>query len=131
MSFLRNASKNQLKRSVSCVCFSRHVWQNPNHVVKDIELQLTYRTFSRTSCLAKKKSDYYAELGVAKESTALEIKHAYYELSKKFHPDRNKGSNEAAMRFRDIKEAYEVLGNHSKRRRYDKGQHFPILINNK
>lgn len=78
------------------------------------------RSFSRSTYLAK-KDDFYADLEIQKTATALEIKNAYYELSKKYHPDKNKGSEKAAVRFRQITEAYEVLGNHGKRKRYDKG----------
>ena len=53
----------------------------------------------------------------------LQIKIAYYDLSKRYHPDQYKGEEDAACIFREITEAYEVLGNLQKRRMYDKGVH--------
>lgn len=118
MSFLRNSTKIQLNRSVSCICFPLN--HDSNHMIKDISSRPAIRTFSKSSCLGKKE-DFYADLEITKTATALDIKNAYYKLSKKYHPDKNKGSDEAATRFRQISEAYEVLGNHGKRKRYDKG----------
>ncbi len=62
--------------------------------------------------------DYYDVLGVRKDASAEEIKKAYRELALKYHPDRNK-SKEAEATFKGINEAYAVLGNEEKRRRYD------------
>ncbi|KAF4516872.1 hypothetical protein B566_EDAN014364 [Ephemera danica] len=64
---------------------------------------------------------YYDALGVTPSATQEDIKNAYYKLSKLYHPDRNKGSEEAAKHFRTINAAYEILGNFKKRRMYDKG----------
>jgi curved DNA-binding protein len=63
--------------------------------------------------------DYYATLGVAKTATAREIKQAYRKLARKFHPDVNPGDKKAEARFKDINEAYEVLGDSDKRKKYD------------
>ncbi|KAM8704574.1 hypothetical protein ACLKA7_009085 [Drosophila subpalustris] len=65
--------------------------------------------------------NYYDDLGISKRSTQNEIKAAYYKLSMAYHPDRNKGSETAAKKFREINQAYEVLGNYRLRRLYDKG----------
>ena len=54
------------------------------------------------------KEDYYKTLGVPRNASQKEIKKAYYELAKKYHPDRNKGDSEAAKKFTEIGEAYEV-----------------------
>lgn len=130
MSLLRNIRKNQMKRSVLCVCLCRCVWQNTNHMAIGIKNQPSYRNFNQTNyLLAKKTSDHYKALGVSKRATAQEIKDAYYELSKRYHPDKNKDSDLASERFRDIKEAYEVLGNHGKKRLYDRGDYyFPYIF---
>lgn len=64
----------------------------------------------------------YARLGLSRSATQKEIKKAYYKLSKQYHPDRNDGCSDSAQKFRDITEAYEVLGNQSKRTEYDKGE---------
>lgn len=129
MSFLRNVPKNQLKRSVSCVCFCRCVWQNSINIAIGIKYQPLYRKLHHTSYLAKSTSDYYKALGVSRRATAQEIKDAYYELSKRYHPDKNRDSDMALERFREIKEAYEVLGNHGKKRKYDRGDYFHIFSN--
>jgi DnaJ-class molecular chaperone len=63
--------------------------------------------------------DYYATLGVAKTATEKEIKQAYRKLARKFHPDVNPGDKAAEAKFKEINEAYEVLGDPEKRKKYD------------
>jgi len=63
--------------------------------------------------------DYYAVLGVAKTATEKEIKQAYRRLARKLHPDVNPGDKAAESRFKEINEAYEVLGDPAKRKKYD------------
>jgi curved DNA-binding protein len=63
--------------------------------------------------------DYYATLGVTKAASDKEIKQAYRKLARKFHPDVNPGDKSAEARFKDINEAYEVLGDAAKRSKYD------------
>jgi curved DNA-binding protein len=63
--------------------------------------------------------DYYSSLGVAKTATEKEIKQAYRKLARKFHPDVNPGDKTAEARFKEINEAYEVLGDPPKRKKYD------------
>ena len=68
------------------------------------------------------QKDYYKTLGVPKTSTAAEIKKAYRELARKFHPDANKGSAEAEERFKEITEAYNVLSDEKQRKEYDEAR---------
>jgi curved DNA-binding protein len=63
--------------------------------------------------------DYYQTLGVSKSSSEKEIKQAFRKLARKFHPDVNPGDKSAEARFKEINEAYEVLGDADKRRKYD------------
>ncbi|MEN6510928.1 MAG: DnaJ domain-containing protein, partial [Chloroherpetonaceae bacterium] len=53
--------------------------------------------------------DYYKVLGVSKNATLEEIKAAYKELAKKYHPDKNKQDPKAEEKFKEINEAYQVL----------------------
>ncbi len=64
------------------------------------------------------KKDYYEVLGVSRDASQEEIKKAFRKLALKYHPDRNK-SPEAEEKFKEINEAFSVLGNPEKRRQYD------------
>jgi molecular chaperone DnaJ len=66
------------------------------------------------------EKDYYEILGVKKTATEAEMKKAYRDLAKKFHPDKNKGNKEAENRFKEISEAYAVLSDKEKREQYDR-----------
>ncbi|HEV2087885.1 MAG TPA: molecular chaperone DnaJ [Cryptosporangiaceae bacterium] len=68
------------------------------------------------------EKDYYAVLGVAKSSSADEIKKAYRKLARDFHPDKNPGNAPAEARFKEVSEAYAVLSDERRRREYDEAR---------
>lgn len=73
-------------------------------------------------------STYYDVLNVPHDATQTEIKNSYYQLSMMYHPDRNKGSEQALLKFREVTEAYEILCNPRTRRAYDEGKYSNILF---
>ena len=69
------------------------------------------------------KRDYYEVLGVNKGADEAEIKKAYRNLAKQHHPDVNQGKKESEAKFKELNEAYEVLGNKDKKAKYDQFGH--------
>ena len=63
--------------------------------------------------------DYYQTLGVSKTATQAEVKSAFRKLARQHHPDTAKDKKAAEEKFKEINEAYEVLGDPEKRKRYD------------
>ena len=68
------------------------------------------------------EKDYYKTLGVPKTAKAAEIKKAYRDLARKYHPDANKGNAQAEERFKEITEAYNVLSDEKQRKEYDEAR---------
>lgn len=73
--------------------------------------------------MADEKRDYYDVLGVSKSADESEIKKAYRQLAKKYHPDMNPGDAEAEQKFKEVNEAYDVLSDSDKRAKYDQYGH--------
>ncbi|CDG81132.1 molecular chaperone DnaJ [Janthinobacterium agaricidamnosum] len=69
------------------------------------------------------KRDFYETLGVSKGASEEEIKKSYRKLAMKYHPDRNPDSKESEEKFKEVKEAYEMLTNPEKREAYDRYGH--------
>src|SRR3989442_5140448 len=67
------------------------------------------------------RPDYYKTLGVDKKATPEEIKKAYRKLARKYHPDRNPDDKQSEARFKEVSQAYDVLGDPEKRKQYDSG----------
>ncbi len=65
------------------------------------------------------EKDYYKILGVSKEASQEEIKKAFRQLARKYHPDVNQGNKEAEEKFKEVNEAFQVLGNSQKKAQYD------------
>ena len=64
--------------------------------------------------------DYYEVLGVKRDAAADEIRKAYRNLARQFHPDRNPGDKQAEARFKEIQDAYDVLNDKTKRAQFDR-----------
>lgn len=66
--------------------------------------------------------DLYQVLGVAKNASEAEIKSAYRKLARKYHPDMNKDDQSAAEKFKEVSNAYDIIGNADKRKKYDNNE---------
>ena len=73
--------------------------------------------------MADTKRDYYEVLGVSENATDAELKKAYRQLAKKYHPDANPGDKEAEVKFKEASEAYKILSDPETRRQYDQFGH--------
>ena len=69
------------------------------------------------------KRDYYEALGVSKDASERDIKKAYKRLAMKYHPDRTAGDKDLEIKFKEVKEAYEILTDDQKRQMYDQHGH--------
>ncbi len=74
--------------------------------------------------MATQTKDFYRVLGIAENASAAEIKKAYRKLAKQYHPDANPNDNAAAERFKEISEAYSILSDEDKRKKYDQMRKF-------
>lgn len=78
-------------------------------------LQVDFRNISISKIL---KKDHYEVLGLDKDASLADIKNAYFELSKKYHPDRIAATDQNLTKFREITAAYEVLSKYNKNKHY-------------
>ena len=85
-----------------------------------IRLETAVSVFVLAAVAAAASGDYYAILGVDRRAGDREIKKAFRKLAMQYHPDRN-SDPQAETKFRQIAEAYEVLGDATKRKQYDMG----------
>ena len=69
------------------------------------------------------KRDYYEVLKLDRDADSEEIKRSYRKKAKKYHPDLNPDDEEAEVKFKEVNEAYEILGNTDKRSKYDRYGH--------
>ena len=72
--------------------------------------------------------DFYIILGVTRSASLPEVKKAYRRLARQFHPDVNPGDDQAAIRFREIAEAYAILSDPDRRQRYDQVGYEPPFV---
>ncbi|KAL0993442.1 hypothetical protein UPYG_G00107940 [Umbra pygmaea] len=113
---------------------TQRIWQGGNALRRDTGNALTLRGLAvpgvkspgvfckmsfHTSSAASNKQDFYTVLGVPRTATQKEIKKAYYQMAKKYHPDTNKEDPKAKEKFAQLAEAYEVLSDEVKRKQYD------------
>lgn len=97
-----------------------------DHQIKDQKIHNKLRE-AQTELKRSKTKDYYKILGVSKQSNAKEIKKAYRQKTKEYHPDKYRGElndEQVARKMSDINEAYEILADDEKRQRYDMGESF-------
>ncbi len=74
------------------------------------------------------KTDYYAVLGVDSNATTKDIKKAYRRLAQKYHPDTNSGDASAETHFKEVNEAYEVIGDPETRKEYDHARQMGYFV---
>jgi len=107
----------------TCFLFPRIMKNKLKHLLNYVEVTGANVTQKRHFGVAIKnlvsKRDYYDLLGIKSTATAQEIKLAYFQLAKKYHPDANPNNVEAAQKFQEVAEAFEVLSDNAKRSSYD------------
>jgi len=104
------------------------------HFIKRINIP-SYQARFFSEAIKTKKKDYYAILGIPRNATEDDVKKAYRNLAKKYHPDVNTTGSELyepnTQKFRDVAEAYAVLSNKALRLDYDmRNKNFPESIYN-
>ncbi|XP_046742231.1 protein tumorous imaginal discs, mitochondrial isoform X1 [Diprion similis] len=111
---------NTCRRLFSASALGVELWSHRKYE-KHIQAKSTLlpRRGIHTTYKLSAKRNYYEILGVPKNASQKDIKKAYYELAKKYHPDTNKGDPNAGKKFQEVSEAYEVLSDETKRKEFD------------
>ena len=86
-------------------------------------VKLSYQQWISRGLTSGPKEDLYVTLGVPQTATKKEIKEAYLKLAKKYHPDANAGNPQAKVQFQELVNAYDILTDDSRKRKYDKYKH--------
>ena len=102
-------------------CKTSYCYVTPRLLKRRLLAASHSRFFSFSPTCAFRDTSYYDDLGLSSLANSKEIKAAYYDLSKKYHPDKNADNPEALQKFQAISEAYATLGDPRLRRQYDKG----------
>lgn len=111
---------NTLFAAARCCCRSPLVTSNVRQSLgKCTPTRLLRLQTFHTTCTAFQTRDFYDVLGVPRTASQDDIKKAYYQLAKNYHPDINRNDPEAQRKFQAVSEAYETLGDESKRMDYD------------
>ncbi len=128
-SFLSSSSPICLSRSFTVSSASQRRRSSVSHSPFHLTPSHTYSPISarfpslsrsiRSSSRSSAPRDYYAVLGVSRDASKDDIKKAYFKLAKQYHPDTNKEDKNAAEKFAEVSNAYEVLSDPEKRKRYD------------
>ena len=134
-SLLWNGRINPKKFLVNLICsfvdedFTKIIYASTSDWPRDLTMYSLRSLLTSTPCLCRQSrlfhissqllKDYYSILGVPKNANQKDIKKAYYQLAKKYHPDTNKDDPHAMKKFQEVSEAYEVLSDDSKRAQFD------------
>lgn len=116
----RTARKGSVyPRCISTITAKKFTEKTDSRVkISTVPIQSLYRKIHLSSSNLARK-DYYKILNISRNATQGEIKKAYYQLAKKYHPDTNKGDRSSQEKFAEVAEAYEVLSDANKRQQYD------------
>ncbi|XP_066509809.1 dnaJ heat shock protein family (Hsp40) member A3b [Hoplias malabaricus] len=107
-----------------CLDLSKSRWREKNRVTLGRLAgfkchRVSGSQYFHSSSVQYVKQDFYTVLGIPRTATQKEIKQAYYQMAKKYHPDTNPGDPQAKEKFAKLAEAYEVLSDEVKRKQYD------------
>ncbi|KAM3864661.1 dnaJ homolog subfamily A member 3, mitochondrial-like [Diretmus argenteus] len=105
------AGAQHYEQSCALTSLKKRMWARCPHVV----ICHSFHTSSRSA----NQQDFYGVLGVSRTASQKEIKKAYYQMAKKYHPDTNPDDPAAKEKFSKLAEAYEVLSDEVKRKQYD------------